>query len=454
MSDYLVRAANTPALRSIIKSIGLPTPQTLARAEGGYAEQPLKGKSILFAAAGHSFAAKTVEKQLSATGAEVITSNVAELGDDAKFHALVFDATGMTGPDDLKALYNFYNPTVRKLQACGRVVVITDQPETAASVAAATAARAVEGFVRSVAKEIGKKGATANLVYVEKGAEDRIVGPLRFFLTAHSAYVDGQAARVSKNVKSDSTIALSNALKGKVALVTGGARGIGAATAERLAAEGAHVVCLDIPADEETLNATVQSIGGTALPMDITDPEAGRKIADFFKEKFGGVDIVVHNAGVTRDKTLANMKEQFWDMVLNINLASILRINEVLLGEKIVNKDGRIVCLSSIGGIAGNMGQTNYGATKAGLIGYVKAASEGLAGDGICINAVAPGFIETRMTAEIPFVIREAGRRLCSLSQGGQPGDVAELITFLSSPGAVGVTGQTIRVCGQNLMGA
>ncbi|MGB1580610.1 MAG: SDR family oxidoreductase, partial [Nevskiales bacterium] len=190
------------------------------------------------------------------------------------------------------------------------------------------------------------------------------------------------------------------------------------------------------------------------LPMDITDPEAGRKIADFFKEKFGGVDIVVHNAGVTRDKTLANMKEQFWDMVLNINLASILRINEVLLGEKIVNKDGRIVCLSSIGGIAGNMGQTNYGATKAGLIGYVKAASEGLAGDGICINAVAPGFIETRMTAEIPFVIREAGRRLCSLSQGGQPGDVAELITFLSSPGAVGVTGQTIRVCGQNLMGA
>ncbi len=454
MSDYLVRAANTPALRSIIKSIGLPTPQTLARAEGGYAEKPLKGKTVLFSAAGYATAGKTVEKLLADTGAEVINGDGSALADDGRVHGLVLDVTGLSGPDDLKALYNFFHSTVRKLQTCGRIVVLTDVPESTASVAAATAARAVEGFVRSIGKEIGKKGSTANLIYVEKGAEDRIAGPLRFFLSAHSAYVDGQAARVTNAVQQSGSPALSNALKGKVALVTGGARGIGAATAGRLAAEGAHVVCLDIPADEETLNATVASIGGTALPLDITDPEAGRKIADFLKEKFGGVDVVVHNAGVTRDKTLANMKEQFWDMVLNINLASILRINEVLLGEKIVNKGGRVVCLSSIGGIAGNMGQTNYGATKAGLIGYVKAESENLADEGICINAVAPGFIETRMTAEIPFVIREAGRRLCSLSQGGQPIDVAELITFLSSPGAVGVTGQTIRVCGQNLVGA
>ncbi|MHA7834984.1 MAG: SDR family oxidoreductase, partial [Algiphilus sp.] len=115
---------------------------------------------------------------------------------------------------------------------------------------------------------------------------------------------------------------------------------------------------------------------------------------------------------------------------------------------------GRIVCLSSIGGIAGNVGQTNYGATKSALIGYVAAESGVHADKGITVNAVAPGFIETRMTAAMPFTIREAGRRMNSMSQGGQPEDVAELICFLSTPGAAGVTGNTIRVCGQSLVGA
>ena len=320
--------------------------------------------------------------------------------------------------------------------------------------AAAVAARAVEGFVRSVGKEIGKLGATANLLYVERGAEARAAGPLRFFLSAHSAYVDGQPVRITSAPDMPDEIAFTQALKDKVALVTGGARGIGAATARRLAAEGAHVVCLDIPADRETLDATVAEVGGTALPLDITDEEAPRKIADFLKEKFGGVDIVVHNAGVTRDKTLANMPEHFWDMVLSINLLSILKIDEVLLGEKVMRDHGRIVCLSSIGGIAGNVGQTNYGATKAGLIGYVQAQGPKQAGRGITVNAVAPGFIETRMTAAMPFMIREAGRRMNSLSQGGTPEDVAELITFLSTPGAGGVTGNVVRVCGQSLIGA
>ena len=163
---------------------------------------------------------------------------------------------------------------------------------------------------------------------------------------------------------------------------------------------------------------------------------------------------MVHNAGVTRDKTLANMKEKFWDMVQAINLEAILRVDDALLEAGTLNDHARVVCLSSIGGIAGNMGQTNYGATKAGLIGYVAAQSAEQAKRGITVNAVAPGFIETRMTAEMPFMIREAGRRMNSLSQGGHPEDVAELIKFLSTPGAVGITGQTIRVCGQSLIGA
>lgn len=454
MSDYLVRLAQQPAMRSVIKSIGLPTPQALARAEGGYVERPLEGKRTLLGGAPGARMTDEVASVLATAGSDPERSDKPEPSSDVKYDALVFDATGLGEAANLSSLYDFFHPVMRRIARCGRVVVLTDLPEGEGETAAAVAARAVEGFVRSVGKEIGKLGATANLLYVERGAEARAAGPLRFFLSAHSAYVDGQPVRITTAPDMPDEIAFTQALKDKVALVTGGARGIGAATARRLAAEGAHVVCLDIPADRETLDATVAEVGGTALPLDITDEEAPRKIADFLKDKFGGVDIVVHNAGVTRDKTLANMPEHFWDMVLSINLLSILKIDEVLLGEKVMRDHGRIVCLSSIGGIAGNVGQTNYGATKAGLIGYVQAQGPKQAGRGITVNAVAPGFIETRMTAAMPFMIREAGRRMNSLSQGGRPEDVAELITFLGTPGAGGITGNVVRVCGQSLIGA
>ena len=454
MSDYLVRMAQQPALRSVIKTVGLPTPQTLVRATGAYAEQPLQGKKVLMGAVKQTPVAKKAEATLTAAGSTPERSDKPTPSEAAKYDVLVFDATGMTHPKDLKSLYDFFNPVARKLAPCGRIVVLAELPESAADTQSSVAARAVEGFIRSLAKEIGKRGSTANLIYVEKGAEARIAGPLRFLVSDHSAFVDGQPIRVTKTAKMQKSIPFTQTLKGRVALVTGGARGIGAATAKRLAAEGAQVVCLDLPSDQETLEATVKEFGGTAFAQNITDEDAPRKIADFMKEKFGGVDIVIHNAGVTRDKTLANMPEKSWDMVMSINLLSILAIDEVLWGEKILNDYGNVVCLSSIGGIAGNAGQTNYGATKAGLIGYVERAAQAHAERGVTINAVAPGFIETRMTAEMPFVIREAGRRLNSLSQGGQPEDVAELITFLATPGASGITGNVIRVCGQSLIGA
>lgn len=454
MSDYLVRMAQNPALRSVIKTIGLPTPQTLARADGPYVDKPLQGKSVLFGATKQTPTLKKIETVLKDAGALAERSDQPKPADSAKYDVLVFDASGMTHPSELNALYEFFNPVARKLGTCGRIVIFASLPETAADTASAVAARAVEGFMRSLAKEVGKRGSTANLVYVEKGAEARIVGPLRFLASDHSAFVDGQPLRVTKSAKMQKSVPVTQTLKDRVALVTGGARGIGAATAKRLAAEGAQVVCLDLPSDQATLDATVKEIGGTALALNITDADAPRKIADFMKEKFGGVDIVVHNAGVTRDKTLANMPQKSWDMVMQINLLAILAIDEVLWEEKVLNDYGNVVCLSSIGGIAGNAGQTNYGATKAGLIGYVERAAQAQAERGVTINAVAPGFIETRMTAEMPFAIREGGRRLNSLSQGGQPEDVAELITFLATPGASGITGNVIRVCGQSLIGA
>jgi 3-oxoacyl-[acyl-carrier protein] reductase len=161
----------------------------------------------------------------------------------------------------------------------------------------------------------------------------------------------------------------------------------------------------------------------------------------------------VHNAGITRDKTLARMKPEAWDTVLDINLAAIARIDQALLAN-VLRDGGRVVYLSSVAGLAGNLGQTNYAASKAGVAGYLRSQAAALAPRGIAVNGVAPGFIETRLTAAIPVFIREAARRLSALGQGGLPGDVAEVITFLVSPGASGSSGAVLRVCGGALIGA
>lgn len=454
MSDYLVRASSNPTMRNVIKTLGLPTPQQLARAEGPYQERFLEGERVLTGATANASAIAGIASTLDAAGATVERADKPSPADDDKYDALVFDATQMADVAELRALYDFFHPVARKLTGNARIVVLASQPEAMESVSAASAARAVEGFVRSIAKEIGQLGSTANMLYVEPGAEERVATPLRFFLSDYSSFVDGQPLTVTRAGAMPETVPTTQPLQNKVALVTGGARGIGAATAERLAREGATVVCLDIPQDQDTLEETVAGFGGTALPLDITADDAPRQIADFMKEKFGGVDIVVHNAGVTRDKTLANMPEHYWDMVMAINLQAILNVDEVLSGENIINEHGRVICLCSIGGIAGNRGQTNYGATKAGLIGFVERRGATDRDRGVTVNAVAPGFIETRMTAEMPFGVREGGRRLSSLSQGGEPRDVAEAITFLSTPGAGGISGNVLRVCGQSLLGA
>jgi 3-oxoacyl-[acyl-carrier protein] reductase len=243
-------------------------------------------------------------------------------------------------------------------------------------------------------------------------------------------------------------------LGGRAALVTGAARGIGAAIAEVLSRDGAHVVCLDIQPMAEDLQAVAGTIGGSSLTADVTADDAPARIAEHLLAEHGGVDIVVHNAGVTRDKTIGRMTEEQWSMVLGINLMAPQRITAELLERDALRRGGRVVCLSSMNGIAGAAGQTNYAASKAGLIGFVEVQAPPLAKKGITINAVAPGFIETPMTAAMPFGPREAGRRMNSLSQGGLPIDVAETIAWFAWPASAGVTGNVVRVCGQSLIGA
>ena len=359
------------------------------------------------------------------------------------------DASGIQNSEQLKALYNFFNPIARQISSSGRVIVIGTTPETAKTVKQAIAQRALEGFVKSVGKEF-KKGITAQVVYVDQGAEANLESTLRFLISPRSAYVSGQVIRISKaeTVKLD----WAKPLAGKTALVTGASRGIGEAIAQVLARDGAHVICLDVPQQQADLERVAGSIGGSVLAIDITAADAGEKIKTA-AAKQGGLDVIVHNAGITRDKTLANMKPELWDLVININLSAIERVNDYLLSNDGLNANGRIVCVSSISGIAGNLGQTNYAVSKAGVIGLVKFTAPTLK-NGITINAVAPGFIETQMTAAIPFAIREAGRRMNSMNQGGLPVDVAEAIAWYASTGSTGVTGNVVRVCGQSLLGA
>jgi 3-oxoacyl-[acyl-carrier protein] reductase len=242
-------------------------------------------------------------------------------------------------------------------------------------------------------------------------------------------------------------------LEGRAALVTGASRGIGAVVAETLYRDGAQVVCLDIPAQADALRAVAQRIGGSAVQLDITADDAPDRLAERLVELHGGVDVVVHNAGITRDKKLANMKEDRWDSVIAVNLTAPERITRELLDQGVVNGNGSIVGVASIAGIAGNVGQTNYAASKAGVIGLVDAFAGDLK-NGITINAVAPGFIITQMTAAVPFATREVGQRLNAMSQGGLPVDVAETIAWYANPASAAVNGNVVRVCGQMMLGA
>jgi 3-oxoacyl-[acyl-carrier protein] reductase len=315
------------------------------------------------------------------------------------------------------------------------------------------ARQAVEGIVRSLAKEL-RAGATANLVQLVAGAGvAEAAAALRFFLSGRSAYVDGQVVLVGTG-PIDATDDWALPLAGKVAVVTGAARGIGAAIASVLARDGARVIAADLPASGQALAGVANRIAGSSLLLDISAPDAPQRLAEHARSRFDSLDIVIHNAGITRDKLMANMTPKSWDSVLAVNLESQLRINDALLSQGVLSTGGRVVSLASTSGIAGNRGQTNYAASKAGVIGMVRAWAPEFAERGATINAVAPGFIVTEMTAKMPFGTREVGSRLNSMQQGGLPVDVAETIAWLSQPGSAGVNGQTVRVCGQSLIGA
>ena len=441
MADRYTGFANSAAGRALVKRLGLPDPPRLRRYRPG---DPLTEGPVLLGAAPGGRLAAAVRKMLEQAGVEV-----AEAGDGTGYGALVFDATGITGSAGLRALYDFFHPVARGLLRSGRVIVLGTPPESAGTPREATAQRALEGLTRSIGKEFGR-GVTAQLVYVAPGGETAVESTLRFLLSGRSAYVSGQVVRVGAG-EAAAPADWALPLAGKTALVTGAARGIGAAIARVLARDGAEVVALDVPAAGDALASVANDVRGRALQLDLTAADAAERLADYVG---GGLDVLVHNAGITRDKTIARMDPGWWDSVLGVNLSGPERINDLLLERGLIRAGGRVVGVASIAGIAGNRGQTNYATSKAGVIGLVQSTAPVLAGHGVTINAVAPGFIETAMTARMPVLLREAGRRMNSMAQGGLPVDVAETIAWFASPGSATITGNVVRVCGQSLLGA
>ena len=448
MSDKYQAFTQSTIGKLVVKNLGLPQPTQLERYTAG---APLVRGTVLTGGRG-----RLVDELAGLLGRLDIASTGVRV-DGQRYKALVFDATGLTALDQLVELQEFFTPVLRSLETCPRVVVIGTPPELLAGPGdhtARMAQRALEGFTRSLGKEIGR-GGTVQLVYVAEGHEDSLLSTLGFLLSPKSAYVSGQVVRIGAHgeQKAAAVDDWTTPLAGKVAFVPGASRGIGEEIARVLHRDGATVVGLDVPQAASDLQRVMKELDGDWLTLDITAKDAPQRIAQHLTQKHGGVDVVVHNAGVTLDRKLANQTPDRFGTVIAINVDAPQRITAELLAQKVINPNGRIVGVASIAGIAGNVGQTSYAASKAGVIGFVDSLATELE-DGITINAVAPGFIITQMTAAVPFATREVGQRLNAMAQGGLPVDVAETIAWYASPASTGVNGNVVRVCGQMMLGA
>ncbi|QDO87760.1 3-oxoacyl-ACP reductase [Ornithinimicrobium ciconiae] len=469
MTKVLSVLTGNPVAKAVGKQLGVPQATELRRGRslptGDVALAVLPGSGAT------SNAVRDGLKGLGVTTVEAVRDEPAArtTGEDGravppayttKIGAIVLDATALAAVSELEGVRAVLRPALRALGVSGRVIVVGTAPELVDWPEAAAVQQGLEGITRSVGKEL-RKGGTANLVYVSTDTTgEALASTLSFLLEGRSAYVSGQPWRALGAQPGEIPRDPSAPFAGKVVVVTGAGRGIGAGIAEVFARDGASLVVVDIPAAGESLTKVANRLGGTALQLDITSPDAGQKIAAHVAARHGKdarIHAIIHNAGITRDKLLVNTDEDRWGSVLDVNLAAEIRINTVLLDASVAGglaEGGRIVGVASTSGIAGNRGQTNYAASKAGVIGLVRAQAPLLADREITVNAVAPGFIETEMTDKIPFATREFARRFNSLSQGGKPVDVAETIAYLAGPDSGAVSGQVIRVCGQSQIGA
>lgn len=449
MSDYL----QNPYLKQVLSTLNIPvpSPEVLVRNKSAISYDELKDKVTVIG---------TVDENgewYKALNQSLVSKVKLEYYAES-LNVLILDATGAETIDDLEKIYSFANANIKKVKRNGRILVLSTASATASN-EAAIASKGLVGFVKSLAKEAGGKGIIVNGLRLpsiaelnKNGSVEQIWPLIHFFISDRGVFITGQTLDANSGIKGVDFVQSGN-LTGKWALVTGAARGIGADTAKAIAQEGAKVIVLDVAQAAESLEAVASEIGGVALPVDITSTDAENEVRRILKENNAQLDILVNNAGIIRDKTLAKMTPAQWGAVLNVNLKSVIRFTDALLADGLAD-NASIIGLSSIAGIAGNMGQTNYATSKAGLIVYLQQISKEYAAKGITANAIAPGYIETPMTENLPFFVKEGGRRLSALKQGGLPIDIAQAATFFSGPGGRFVTGQVLRVCGGSFLGA
>lgn len=392
----------------------------------------------------HSVLLRHHLNQLPAVCCEDLTAELVQ--------AIIFDGTELQSTAELELVWQQLQGLLPGLAKHGRLLILARAVTDATTAEAAAAAAALSGFTRSIAKELGRFGSTANLLSLARGVQQSLLPAADFFLSKASAYVTGQVLAVQAAELAELS-SWQSPLSGKVALVTGAARGIGAAIATTLTAQGATVIGVDVPQAEAALTALMQRLRGKSLLLDISQIDSAHQLQHWLTEHELTLDILVHNAGITRDKMFHRMTAAQWDQTLDVNLSAVHRITAALLEQHLIRSAGRVVMLSSMNGLAGQKGQTNYASSKAGLVGYCHFMAKQQLND-ITFNVVAPGFIETPMTAAMPLIPREIGRRLNSLNQAGLPEDVALAVAFFARPDAAGLNGSVLRVCGQCVIGA
>lgn len=242
---------------------------------------------------------------------------------------------------------------------------------------------------------------------------------------------------------------MSGNLSGEVVLVTGASRGIGAAIADLLASRGAKVIgTATSQSGADAITERMQSMAGVGMVLDVTDSSAVDAVIDEITKTYGAVSVLVNNAGITRDQILMRMKDDDWDAIINTNLSSVYRTSKAVMRGMMKARKGRIISIASVVGITGNPGQANYAAAKAGIIAFSKSLAKEIGSRGITVNVVAPGFIQTDMTDNLPEDAKNALMQQIALGRLGAPSDIAEAVAFLASPVAAYITGETMNVNG------
>lgn len=483
--DKLTEWSTHPAVQALAKKLPLPIklPTLVRRAAEVDATRPLLGRRVLLTIETAAHAA--LVRALVAAGADLVLLGPADhvhgaaelaraagrraevlptaersisaaevaraIAEGDGIDALLLDVTAIGGPH---RLYAALQPSLRKLRPHCRVILMNRVSATPTP-AEAAATEGTTGFGKSLARELGGRAITVNMVELSHAVDTAAAAEaLAFLATDRARYVTGQRLVLTASAQA----AGSTSLAGHHVVVTGAARGIGAAMVTVLARQGAAVSVVDLASAQQAGEAVVSAVrqaGGQAqfIAANVTqraEVEACLEQA----AKLGPVTGLVNNAGITRDRTFAKMSEAQWADVLAVNFDASVAVTEAALAGRRGEAPLAVVFLSSVVGISGNFGQTNYTLSKAAVLGYMRAMAAQWAGKNVRMNAIAPGFIDTALTREVPLLNRELGKQLTCLLQAGEPEDIGEIAAFLLSPAAVALNGQTIRVDGGMFFGA